>query len=378
MKAVINQKRKYMKTNTILNTELIPLENDNEVIENTNQENNPPLELSEQEIEFQKSFQIINNLLNQDTDNKNQSLSIRGGLLVECAKLSLNEELDIHRCKVDNANTKTISKVEIETWIESIYDNGLSDFYENYDFKSFKKSDGKYYSHFESLRDIALAVNFMIGNFHNASKQIDNIPLCKVGLINKMTTDIIYNVDEGNFYQGNKVYMRLAFLNNLQNSEKFPIKNRVMTTENGFSESDDVISQLTYKLFSVNQIINIANTIINFKEITKNDGIDTQKRFQNNFDDITKLINSDEVKNNLEIMNNHGTPKLLNMLDVYISTALVKKEYKNILNLIKQVAESSKDDKEFMKHLENNNYVFVAQSFTKNSQTPNQIKKLIK
>ena len=76
MKAVINQKRKYMKTNTILNTELIPLENDNEVIENTNQENNPPLELSEQEIEFQKSFQIINNLLNQDTDNKNQSFIV--------------------------------------------------------------------------------------------------------------------------------------------------------------------------------------------------------------------------------------------------------------------------------------------------------------
>ena len=137
-------------------------------------------------------------------------------------------------------------------------------------------------------------------------------------------------------------------------------------------------NQLKYKLFSVNQIINIANTIINFKEITHNEGVDTQKQFQNNFDDITKLINSDEVKNNQIIINNQGTPKLLNMLDVYISTALVKKEYKNILNLIKQVAESSLDDKEFMKHLENNNFVFVAQSFTKNSQTPNQIRKLIK
>ena len=39
MKGAINQNRKYMKTNTILNTELIPLENDNEVIENSNQEN---------------------------------------------------------------------------------------------------------------------------------------------------------------------------------------------------------------------------------------------------------------------------------------------------------------------------------------------------
>ena len=66
------------------------------------------------------------------------------------------------------------------------------------------------------------------------------------------------------------------------------------------------------------------------------------------------------------------------MLDVYISTALVKKEYKIILDLIKQVAESSLDDKEFMKHLEKENFVFVAQAFTKNSQTPNQIKKLIK
>jgi hypothetical protein len=369
MKAVVNQNRKYMKTNTILNTELTPVENnDNEVIENSLRE------LTDNE----KSFQIINNLLNQDTDNKNQSLSIRGGLLIECAKLSLNDELNIHRCNVDNANTKTISKVEIETWIESIYDNGLSDFYEKTDFKSFKKSDGKFYSHFESLRDIALAVNFMIGNFHNASKQIDNIPLCKVGLINKMTTDIIYNVNEGNFYQGNKVYMRLDFLNSLQNNINYPIKDKVMTKENGFSESDDVISQLKYKLFSVNQIINIANTIINFKEVTKNDGIDTQVQFQNHFDDVTKLINSEEVKSNLEVINNHGTPKLLNMLDVYISTALVKKEYKIILDLIKQVAESSLDDKEFMKHLEKENFVFIAQSFTKNSQTPNQLRKLIK
>ena len=85
MKAVVNQNRKYMKTNTILNTELTPVENnDNEVIENSLRE------LTDNE----KSFQIINNLLNQDTDNKNQSLSIRGGLLIECAKLSLNDELD--------------------------------------------------------------------------------------------------------------------------------------------------------------------------------------------------------------------------------------------------------------------------------------------
>ena len=61
MKAVINQKRKYMKNNTILKTDLIPLKNDNEVIENSN---------------IESSFQIINNLLNQDTDNKNLSLSI--------------------------------------------------------------------------------------------------------------------------------------------------------------------------------------------------------------------------------------------------------------------------------------------------------------
>ena len=67
MKAVINQKRKYMKNNTILKTDLIPLKNDNEVIENSN---------------IESSFQIINNLLNQDTDNKNQSLSIRGSLLI--------------------------------------------------------------------------------------------------------------------------------------------------------------------------------------------------------------------------------------------------------------------------------------------------------
>ena len=364
MKAVINQNRKYMKTNTILKTDLIPLKNDNEVIENSN---------------IESSFQIINNLLNQDTDNKNQSLSIRGSLLIECTKLSLNEELNIHRCNVDNANTKTISKVEIETWIESIYDKGLKNFYGKTDFKSFKKSDSEYYSHFESLRDIALSVNFMMGNFYNTSKQIDSIPLCKVGVINSLSMAFIYNAnDAGVFFNNNKIYVRLAFLNSLQNSEKFPIKDRVMTKENGFSESSEIMGQLEFKLFSVNQIINIANTIINFKEVTKNEGIDTQVQFQNHFDDVTKLINSPEVKGNVKVINNKGTPKLLNMLDVYISTALVKKEYKIILDLIKQVAESSLDDKEFMKHLEKENFVFVAQSFTKNSQTPNQIKKLIK
>jgi len=373
MKAIFNQNKEIMKTalkinkavdssNKAINTEI------EEVVENSIRE------LTDNE----KSFIIINNLLSDDVDNKNQSLSIRGGLLIECAKLSLNEELNIHRCKVDNDNTKTISKVEIETWIQSIYDKGLRNFYDKMDFTKFKAFNSKYYSHFESLRDIALAVNFFIGNYHNGSKKIDQIPFCKVGTLEgNYTSDLIYTAEEGQFFGSNKVYMRLGFLNSLQNSVYFPVKDRVLSKENGFTETEEILSQLKYKLFSVNQIINIANQIINFKEVTKKDGVDTQEQFQNHFDSVTGLINSEEVKKNEIIINNVGTPKLNNMLDVYISTALAKKEYENILELIKTVAESSLENKEFLKHLHNNNFVFVAQSFTELSKIPTEINKII-
>ena len=83
MKAVFNQNKEIMKTalkinkavdssNKAINTEI------EEVVENSIRE------LTDNE----KSFIIINNLLSDDVTNKNQSLSIRGGLLVECAKLS--------------------------------------------------------------------------------------------------------------------------------------------------------------------------------------------------------------------------------------------------------------------------------------------------
>jgi len=375
MKAVFNQNKEInMKSalkinkavdssNKAINTEI------EEVVENSIRE------LTDNE----KSFIIINNLLSDDVTNKNQSLSIRGGLLIECAKLSLDAELGIYQCIVDNDNTKTISKNEIEKWIQSIYDKGLNSFYNKMDFKSFKKSDSIHYSHFESLKDIALAVNFFIGNYHNGSKKIAEIPFCKVGLMSNQTLPIIYNVEnEGNFFEGNKIYMRLGFLNSLQNSVKFPIKDKVMSKENGFIESAGIYTGANmYKSFSVNQIINIANSIINFKEIDDGKKIDTQVQFQNHFDDVTKLINSPEISKNLVVMNNVGTPKLNNMLDVYISTALAKKEYKNILELIKQVAESSLENKEFLKHLHNNNFVFVAQSFTELSKIPTEINKII-
>ena len=210
------------------------------------------------------------------------------------------------------------------------------------------------------------------GELINETHAINLFRICEA---NPKTTFSLYTKRHKVIYKALKTH---KLPDNLILVYSNPIKDRVMTKENGFSESSEIMGQLEFKLFSVNQIINMANTIINFKEVTKNEGIDTQVQFQNHFDDVTKLINSPEVKGNVKVINNKGTPKLLNMLDVYISTALVKKEYKSILDLIKQVAESSKDDKEFMKHLENNNFVFVAQSFTKNSQTPNQIRKLIK
>ena len=181
MKAVFNQNREIMtKSNSKLKIEY-PVENSNKAIDTDikNVENNSNEELTE----TLKTFQVINNLLNNDVSNKNQSLSIRGGLLIECAKLSLDADLGIYQCIVDNDNTKTISKNEVEKWIQSIYDKGLNSFYNKMDFKSFKKSDSIHYSHFESLRDIALAVNFFTGNYYNGSKELSQIPFCKVGLM---------------------------------------------------------------------------------------------------------------------------------------------------------------------------------------------------
>ena len=214
----------------------------------------------------------------------NSVLSTRGQLLIECSLITLDESYNIYIPKVNDKFK--ISNSELDSWVESVFDGGLFDVYK-ITFENFKL---KFSSHFNALKDIASAVSFFIGNFHNAETSANAIPFCKVGKAsaNALTSDMVaYSIenkeftlnDSGEFFENNRLYVRLNFLHNLENSDEYPIKNRVMTEGNGFSA--DMIKginrgQTTYSDFSINQIISMSNPIINYHKFVSK-GEDTEK-----------------------------------------------------------------------------------------------------
>ena len=320
-------------------------------------------------------FTALKKILVENAKNFNEGLSLKANLLIECSLITIDDELSIHKCVVNSEKDNTISNEQLEKWIESIYINGLNKTYDNLTWNDFKKSSSDYYLHFRLLKEIASAVQFMTGRYHNGSSKLEQLPLCKVDTIKDSLTAIVPTAFGGDFMRGNEMYLRLSFLNSLDTK----IKSAILTNANGFDKRliKDIEDNIkTFENFTVNQIIDIANTIINYRFIDKKGSRDRDDNIKSSISDLQSEIQKAK-KDDAHIMSNHRFTELNNLLDVIISESLQRNDYKNIKTIINKINESLSNNKDFQQYLSNEKFVFVAKQFTSNSNHYEQIVKAL-
>ena len=320
-------------------------------------------------------FSTLKDLLIENAKNFNEGLSLKANLLIQSSLITIDDKLSIHKCVVNSEKDNTISNEQLEKWIESIYINGLNNTYDNLTWNDFKKSSSDYYLHFKLLKEIAPAVQGMTGRYHNGSSKLEQLPLCKVDTIKDSVTAIVPTANPGDFMRGNEMYLRLSFLNSLDTK----IKSAILTNANGFDKRlikdiEDYIK--TFENFTVNQIIDIANTIINYRFIEKKGSRDRDDNIKSSISDLQSEIQKAK-KEDAHVMSNHRFTELNNLLDVIISESLQRNDYGNIKTIINKINESLSNNKDFQQYLSNEKFVFVAEQFTSNSNRYEQIMKAL-
>ena len=331
-------------------------------------------------------FEQIKPLIDEAILTEDKSNSVRSTLLFKCAMASLNPKYKIHKCAIVK---KAITRKELNLWVASVYESGLREAY-NLTMKKFKEDMPR---HYQALVDISEAVQVFMGNFHNANRDFNSIPLCKVWnrdglnhLISAINTDVKLKTfsenQEGTFLKDNKIYMNLEFLKNLDNIVEYPIKDRVMTKENGFSE--DVIESIAngakFKLFSINQIMRMASPIINYSEFKRKEGKTEQEQIEDNEDKASDIMNKITEKNKSKyssVVNSMAQEKFFNRVAVWINQSVFINDYKNIISFLEFVQETVNKNVALKKYLNENNFIHYSEQHTKNSNYYNQIVKAI-
>jgi len=322
--------------------------------------------------ETTNKFTELKTLLVSNAKNFNEGLSLKAQLLIQSCLITIDENLSIHKCIVNPDKDNTISSEQLELWIESIYNSGLKPLYNKLAWKEFKKSDSEFYLEFKLLKEIASAVQFMCSRYFNGSSKLEQLPLCKVDIIKNSPTAIVPTANSGEFMINNKVYLRFDFLNSLDAK----IKKAVLTTDNGFYSQliKNIESNKTkFEEFTVNQIIDIANTVVNYRFIekkksgTRDDNIkdmiaDFQTEVQKN---TTKDEKSGEIvrNNDTHTMTNKRWIEFNSLVEVIISDSLERKSYSYVLNLLKTINETVLVNKEFRQFLDSEKFVFVAKPY---------------
>ena len=151
-------------------------------------------------------FTELKTLLISNAKNFTEGLSLKAQLLIQSSLITIDENLSIYKCVVNSEKDNTISSEQLEKWIESIYNSGLKKTYDKLTWDKFKKSDSEFYLHFKLLKEIASAVQFMTGRYHNGSSKLEQLPLCKVDIIKNSPTAIVPTADSGEFMINNRVY----------------------------------------------------------------------------------------------------------------------------------------------------------------------------
>ena len=324
-------------------------------------------ELKQLELaKIQVSYDNLHNILVENVDSGLKFNNKRIMLLVACSEIALNnlKEFKIVR----NAKTEHIEDKQIKLWIEKLYNKALKPKFNDLVFKDFRVQKRVY---FDALKDIALSVQFMIGNFKGGSQSLDKIPYCKIMLDDKGNNDISkgiinYNSDdwEKAIYQYEEINYKLFIRpNSLNLCNKELVKDKLRIDDKALSKTAFVYD------CTITEIRDFSNKVINFSkpnEDNKGKGKTWQSIIKDDIDNITtKFVNARTDKKINAFFKGNAKDNIHNMISDFIKTSVVKGHYSEVFELVNEIHKTiqtqSKSNKSFKTYIESNKQIFAYQ-----------------
>ena len=303
----------------------------------------------------------------------------RIALIISCSEICLN---NLNEFKIErNQKTNHIEEKSLRKWIEKLYNKALKTKFNDLVYSDFRVQNRVY---FDALKDIALSVQFMIGNFKGGTNSLDKIPFCKVMLNEKNIVDVekgkdilvnfnsdnwnnekaIFQFEEINY----KIFIRASSIN---------LCDKTLVKDNLKIDSKDLPSnQIVYDL-SITELKEFAKTVINFS--VPNDDVtgDTwQKKIVADVDALTsqfvdfRRLDTDKDKTNAtkgleSFFQGNAKDNIHNCIIDFIKTSVAKKHFKEVFELVNSIhltfIELSKTNSEFKTYLNDNKEIFVYQ-----------------
>lgn len=300
------------------------------------------------------------NMLNSVVDSSNVFSNKR----IELATLLSEIQLaNLKLLKINRETNHHIMDSSLNEWIEKVYNKFLKSYFEQKDFKTFK---GTKRSHFEAIKDVALVVQFLTGNFFNASSDVKLIPLCKVVQGNDNQKKIVeYNSSEGVYYD-NDTNWKLFIRNSSLSLVNQKIKDRINIEGDTYNAVMKNFNPILLNM-SMKDLISMSKQVINFavvgKEGDKTWQADTLKIFDKLTSDFDAKLADDDVESIFK--GEQSTQKVFDAITGYIKLCVSRKQFDEIFELVEDIHSCienlTKTNKDLKTYIEQNQNVFVYQ-----------------
>ena len=305
------------------------------------------------------------NTLNSVVDSSNVFSNKRLELTIIMTEISLG---NLQEYKLEQEEkTHHISDKSQKLLVEKIYNKFLK---KHFDLREFNTGDTSFKklfrSHYQAMVDVALLVQLLIGNFHNASSDIKLIPFCKIVKGNdNQKKSVDYNSAEGVYYDTDtnwKLYIRNSAFNLVDQK----VKDRISIEGVGYKS---IIANYNPTLLNVpiSDLIKIANTVVNYatekKETDQNWQTDTLKNLKTFTSDFGKRITDKDFDSIFK--GEQSTQTIYDFITSYVKLCVAKNQYEEIFGLISDIhmilIELSKTNKDLKAFIENKQYIFAYQ-----------------
>lgn len=304
---------------------------------------------------------IINlkSILDLVVENEQKGSNLKIDLCVSLAEICWHNQKDFKIKREDNHH---IADSSIKQWIEKIYNKHLKASFNLKTFSDFKKD---FRNHYLALNDVALVVQFLIGNYFNGNNRIDTIPFCKTLNVKGTRKVLNYNADNGVFYDNDtnyKLFIRGSALFNINSKIKSRLKIDDMTYNKVIEQFNPIALNLT-----ITDLKDFANKIINFavekQQAEANWQVDALKTIDNLVNDFGKQIEDKEIDSIFK--GSASTQKIYDLFSSYVKLAVSKNQFKEIFDLIEDlhttIQTSANNNKDFQAFINNNKLAFSYQ-----------------
>ena len=300
------------------------------------------------------------NTLNSVVDSSNVFSNKRIELATLLSEIQMS---NLKLLKVNREDNHHIMDSSLNEWIEKIYNKFLKPYFEQKDFKTFRSTKR---SHFEAIKDVALVVQFLTGNFCNASSDVKLIPLCKIVQGNDNQKKIVeYNSSEGVYYDKDtnwKLYIRNSSLS-LVNQK---IKDRINIEGDTYNAVMKNFNPILLNI-SMKDLISMSKQVINFavvgKEGDKTWQTDTLKIFDKLTSDFEAKLTDDDVESIFK--GEQSTQKVFDAVTGYIKLCASRKQFDEIFELVEDIHSCienlTKTNKDLKAHIDKNQNIFAYQ-----------------